>query len=148
MRRKVKRGKENAVQSLSHVLALNPADTAEKCHRVKEIFSLMKEKKHKYGQGYELSVLGTLTMLDLSVETVVDEIIQADEYLKQQKGFGSFAMGDNMRRMYAALMVMDTHIPPAARSHESLVDSVLALVIAMEVCMMILMTTAICTSSN
>ncbi|WP_461882592.1 hypothetical protein [Fusicatenibacter sp.] len=43
---------------------------------------------------------------------------------------------------------MNTHMPPAARSHKSLVDSVLALVIAMEVCMMILMTTAICTSSN
>ena len=139
---------KNAVQSLSHILAINPADTITKCYSVEKIYSLLKEKKHKYAAGYELAVLGTLSMLDMPAEKIVEDIIEADEYLKGQKGFGNLSMGEGMRRMYAALMVMDTYMPPAAHSHESLVDSVLVFVITMEVCMLILMTAVITTSSN
>lgn len=139
---------KNAVQSLSHILAINTSDTIAKCHMVEEIFSLLKKNKHKYAGEYELAVLGTLSMLDISAEKIVEDIIEADEYLKNQKGFGNLSLGEGMRRMYAALMVMDTYMPPASCSHESLMDSVLALVIAMEVCMLILMTTVIVTSSN
>lgn len=131
---------KNAVQSLSHILAIDPADTRIKCEKVGAIFDILKENKHKYGTGSELTVLGTLSMLDLTAEQAAAEIMEADDYLKLQKGFGTFAMGDNVRRMYAALMVMDTHMPPASHSHESLVNSMLAMVIAMEVCMMIVMT--------
>lgn len=132
---------KNAVQSLSHVLAVNPVDTTEKCQRVEDIFNQLKEQKHKYPSGFELAVLGTLAMLNVSTETLVEEIIDADDFLKKQEGFGTFNVGTEKRRMYAALMVMDTHMPPADTAHESLVNSVLALVIAMEVCVLILMTT-------
>lgn len=139
---------KNAVQSLSHVLAIDPADTQSKCRKVEAIFNILKESKHKYGTGAELTVLGTLSMLDLTAEQAASEIMEADDYLKSQKGFGTFTMGDNVRRMYAALMVMDTHMPPASHSHESLVNSMLAMVIAMEVCMMIVMTTVIVTTTT
>lgn len=137
---------KNAVQSLSHVLAANPVDTTEKCRKVEDIFNQLKERIHKYPNGFELAVLGTLAMLSESTETLVEEIIEADEFLKKQEGFGTFNVGTEKRRMYAALMVMDTHMPPADTAHESLVNSVLALVIAMEGCMLILMTTATTTT--
>jgi hypothetical protein len=50
--------------------------------------------------------------------------------------------------MYAALMVMDAHIPPASRSHQALLNSTLALVIAMEICMILIMTAVITTTTN
>ena len=56
-------------------------------------------------------------------------------------------MGEKRRRMYAALMVMDAHIPPASRSHQALLNSTLALVIAMEICMILIMT-AVITNDN
>ena len=139
---------KNAVQSLSHILAIDPADTQTKCRKVEAIFDILKEKRHKYGTGSELTVLGTLSMLDLTAEQAAAEIMEADDYLKSQNGFGTFTMGDTVRRMYAALMVMDTHMPPASHSHESLVNSILAMVIAMEVCMMIVMTSVIVTAST
>lgn len=139
---------KNALQSLSHILAIGPANTGTKCQKVASICSLLKENKHKYGTGPGLTVLGTLSMLDLTVEQAAAEIMEADDYLKSQKGFGSFSMGDTVRRMYAALMVMDTHMPPASHSHESLVNSVLAMVIAMEVCMMIVMTSVMVTTTT
>lgn len=134
---------KNALQSLSHIMAINPANIQTKCQKLKVIFESLKENKHKYGNGSELTVLGTLSMLELSVEQAVSEIMEADDYLKSKKGFGSFKMGDTVRRMYAALMVMDTHMPPALHSHESLVNSMLSMVIANQVCMMIVMTSAI-----
>lgn len=137
---------KNAVQSLSHILAMNTEDTTEKCRKVVDIFNQLKERKHKYPSGFELAVLGTLAMLNIPTETLVAEIIEADEYLKKQEGFGTFNVGTEKRRMYAALMVMDTHMPPADTAHESLVNSVLALVIAMEVCILILMTTTMTTT--
>lgn len=138
---------KNAVQSLSHILAIDPADTCTKCRKVADIFDILKAGRHKYGTGSELTVLGTLSMLELTAEQAAAEIMEADDYLKSQKGFGAFAMGDTVRRMYAALMVMDAHMPPASHSHESLVNSVLAMVIAMEVCMMIVMTSVIVTTT-
>lgn len=138
---------KNAVQSLSHIMAVNPADAAAKCQKVENIFDTLKTNRHKYGSGYELAVLGTLSMLDLPEAQIAQEIIEADDYLKKAKGFGKFSMGDNMRRMYAALMVMDAHMPPASHSHESLVSAVLALVIAMEICMVILMTSVVLTTT-
>lgn len=139
---------KNAVQSLSHILAIDPADTRVKCRKVADIFDILKDGRHKYGTGSELTVLGTLAMLDLTAEQAAAEIMEADDYLKTQKGFGTLAMGDAVRRMYAALMVMDTHMPPASHSHESLVNSVLAMVIAMEVCMMIVMTSVIAATTT
>lgn len=139
---------KNAVQSLSHILAIDPVDIQTKCQKVKAMFDILKENKHKYGTGSELTVLGTLSMLELSAEQAASEIMEADDYLKSQKGFGSFTMRDTVRRMYAALMVMDTHMPPASHSHESLVNSMLAIVIAMEVCMMIVMTSVIVTTTT
>lgn len=139
---------KNAVQSLSHILAIDRMDTKIKCKKVKDMFDILKENRHKYGTGSELTVLGTLSMLELTAEQAAGEIMEADDYLKSQKGFGSFTMGDTVRRMYAALMVMDTHMPPASHSHESLVNSMLAIVIAMEVCMMIVMTSVIVTTTT
>jgi hypothetical protein len=139
---------KNAVQSLSHVLAAYKRETNAKCDKVKQIWDLLKEEKHKYGTGYELAVLGTLCLLDIPVDTIVEEIIEADGYLKKHKGFGNISLGTKNRLMYAALMVMDAHIPPASRSHESILDSTLAIVIAMEICMIIIITSVAVTSSS
>ena len=144
---KTKFNDNNAMQSVSHVLALDEASTEEKCSRLCNIFNQLKEKRHKYGTGYEMTVLGTMSILDIPVEQIVDEIIEADEFLKQQKGFGDFVMGDKRRRMYAALMVMDSHIPPADRSHKALLNATMTLVIAMQICMLCVMV-AVVGSSN
>jgi hypothetical protein len=139
---------KNAIQTLSHVLSVNKERANVKCDKVKQIWDLLKEKKHKYSTGYELAVLGTLCMLDISVDKIVEEIIEADDYLKQQKGFGNFSLGKKTRLMFAALMVMDAHIPPASLSHESISSSALAIVIAIEICMMIIISSTVIVGST
>ena len=138
---------KNACQSLSHVLSLDPADHVSKCEHIFKIYDLLKAGGHKYGKGYELSVLGTMSTLNVPAELAAEEIMEADDYLKTKKGFGNFTMGSEIRRMYAALMVMDTHMPPADTTHQSLLNSVLTLVIMMEICMMIIITSSITAST-
>ena len=145
---KTKFNGNNAMQSVSHILALDSATTEEKCNRLYRIFDQLKEKKHKYGTGYEMTILGTMSILDIPDEQIVDEIIEADEFLEMQKGFGDFVMGEKRRRMYAALMVMDSHIPPADRSHQALLNTTMTLVIAMQICMICVMSAAVVSSNS
>lgn len=136
----------NAVQSLSHVLTLESSGAEEKCRRVTEIFAGLKDAHHTFGAGYELAVIGTLAMLPLSVDDIVQQVIDADDYLKSKDGFGSLSLGDTARRMYAALMVINVF-----RSHDSMKDntvlsSMLSMTIAVEICMIIMITTCINTA--
>lgn len=138
----------NAVQSLSHVLAVNEKPSAEKCQMVVSIFEELKKAKHKYGMDYMLASLGSLTLLDKPVSQLVQEIIDADEYLKTQKGFGSLSLGSDLRRMYAAQMVLDVHMPQDKNTDSALLGAVLAYTIAMEVCMIIIMSSVAATTVN
>jgi len=137
-------GDMDAIQSLSHVLALNPASTSEKCNRVIKLFNTLKERKHKYGKGFELAVLGTVISQEDSIEAIADKIIEADDFLKPIKGFGSLAMGDIERRMYAALMVIDEDNIQAANGIETTLNATLSTVI--QIFMMVIMVSSITTS--
>lgn len=100
----------NAIQSLSHVLALGKEDALTKCNKVREIKNLLSDKKIKYGKGCELVALGGLALLNEGPEVIVEEIIKADAYLKDARGFGAFGIGETQRYMYAAIMVLSSHV--------------------------------------
>lgn len=140
-------GNQNARQSLSHVLALSNVSAEQKCQKASAIWRGMKEAKHKYGTGSEISLLGSLAGLALSAEEIVNEMLEADDYLKQQKGFGDFSMGASVRRMIAGLMVMNTHQPKDTAACDSAVQSSLMMVIQMEICMLVMVSTMAATSA-
>ena len=52
----------NAVQSLSHVLALCEGSAETKCDRAMELFYKLKDQGYKYGTGYELATLGVSSL--------------------------------------------------------------------------------------
>lgn len=139
---------KNAVQTLSHFLAAVDERASAKCERVKKIWDLLKENKHKYSSGYELAVLGTLCMLDIPTDKIVEEIIVADAYLKEYKGFGNLSLGKKTRLMYGGLMVVNTYLPPAYLGNESILASSLATVTAMEICMLVVVSSTAVTSAS
>ena len=98
----------NAVQSLSHILALDSQDANLKCSKVIRIFEQLKSLHHKFGTGIELASLGALSLIDLPENEIVNAIIEVDEYLKLHKGFGNMSLGKKTRRLYAAQIVADT----------------------------------------
>lgn len=131
---------KNVIQSLSHVLAINDADAAVKCERVKVIYNRLKDEKHKYASGFEMAVLGSMLITGLSDEEIVSGIIEADEYLRGEKGFGNFTLGGSLRRMYAAQTILDVYRKNDDKAHTEILGSSLAVTIAAEICMILIIT--------
>ena len=138
----------NAVQSLSHVLCVIPGTAEEKCAKFNQIFDGLKQKKHKYGSGYELAILGALVTVSVSEEQIVQDIIDADDYLKTLKGFGDMSLGSTRRRMYAVLQVLDEYRQEPSLEGNMVLTSMLAITILAEICMLIAVTSIISTSSS
>ena len=139
----------NAVQSLSHVLTLCVGEAQAKCDRVSAIYDALVVKGLSYGKDYELASLGALVNIDMTPEELADEIADADQFLKQCKGFGDWSVGQKSRLMFAALMAAQAYAPCSKVMDLSVMGGSLAMVIAEEVCLMAT-TMMICstTSSN
>ncbi len=104
---KTKFKRSNGTQSVSQVLALSTMDITVKCQRLIDIYDALKAAKCGIGSGYrEFSILACLAATEISVDELVQEIVEADLYIKSQKGFGSFSLDTTKRRLYAALMVL------------------------------------------
>lgn len=95
----------NAVQSLSHTLALGEESSVEKCNKVINIFDQLKYRNCKFGTGVELSVLGLLAITAEDIDLAVNDIVDVNEYLLSCKGFGAFGMGKTQRIMYSTILV-------------------------------------------
>lgn len=104
-----------------------------------DIFDALKQQKRKYGTSYELASLGAIVSLDLSINDIVNEIIEVDDFLKEQKEFGAFGIGNTQRLMYAALLVMDTYMPDSKTMQNSVMGSTLSMVIAQQTAMLTIM---------
>lgn len=122
----------NAVQSLSHILALGEGTAEEKCTKAMELYEYLKSKGRKYGTSYELATLGVLAMSDADVITLAQDIIEVDDYLRSQKGFGSFGIGAKQRLMYAGILTMCDYMPELQPMKTAALNGVVSLVIAQQ----------------
>ena len=100
----------NAVQSLSQVLALGDGMAAEKCSKTLALFDRLKERGYKYGTSYELPTLGVLALSEGDVRDIVSDMMEADDFLAGQKGFGAFGVGKRQRLMYAGMLVQAEYL--------------------------------------
>ncbi len=122
----------NAVQGLSHTLALGEEEAEEKCRRTLEIFTKLKEKGCRYGTGAELSTLGLLALMGREPEEVASDIALVNDFLLSCKGFGAFGIGKAQRIMYAALLVAkecEKEVEDSA-VNTALVNSITSIIIA------------------
>lgn len=123
----------NAVQSLSHVLALGDGSAEQKCQKVLDLYRYLKKNKYKYRTSYELATLGVLALLDTDIETLGKDIMEVDDFLKTQKGFGSFGIGGRQRLMYAGMLTMCDYVPNVQTMQTAALNGIIALVIAQQV---------------
>ena len=129
----------NEIQGLSMVLALMEGTPEEKCDKAIHLFNEFLARKVKYGNEYnELASLGILIDLDVDDTTLVDEILETEEYLSKVKGFGSWTLNKKQRLMFAAMLVGDCHESKnSTYAATSTVNSSVAAIIAEEVALMV-----------
>lgn len=139
---------QNAVQTLSHVLSLYSEAADVKCRKVIDIFDEFDRTGHKYGKGFELANLGVFQSLDFPVQKLVETANEADECLKEKKGFGDMTLGAKLRRLYAVQIAIDILAEGSTETNTVCMGAMLATAIQMEILMMVLMMTAVSASTT
>lgn len=117
----------NMVQTLTHVIALNDGDCNVLCDRVLALREKFKESGNRWGYSYELPMLGTLALDQRRDETIIEDSIACDDYLKSQSGFGFFSSVSRPQRlMYAAMCTMDAPEVTSVSAATSTISAILA----------------------
>lgn len=125
----------NAVQSLSHVLALSAGSAEDKCRVTLELFRNLKAEGYKYGTDYELATLGVLATIPVDQEVVMADIMEVDDFLSAQKGYGIFGIGKKQRLMHAGMIVTSDYIGRSDAMHTAAIGGTISLIAAQQAAM-------------
>ena len=138
---------DNEFQGLSEILALTDGDIREKTDKVVALYKTITAHGIKWGDSYnEFGSLGSLIDLEVDNDTLVNEIVEVNEYLKKCKGFGSWTLDNKQRLMFSAMLLGGAYAEEKQIINRSAVNSTVAMIIAEEVALMICM--MICMSST
>ncbi|MGN0324073.1 MAG: DUF4003 family protein [Oliverpabstia sp.] len=125
----------NAVQSLSHVLALGEGRAEDKCRATIELFCNLKARGYKYGTDYELATLGILALLPTDSDTIMTDIMEVDDFLSTQKGYGFFGIGRKQRIMHAGMIVASDYTGQSDAMHTAAIGGTISLIAAQQAAM-------------
>lgn len=125
----------NAVQSLSHVLALSEGRAEDKCNATMELYGSLKAKGYKYGTDYELATLGVLATLPADRSAVMTDIMEADDFLADQKGYGFFGIGRKQRLMHAGMIVTSDYMGQSGAMQTAAIGGTISLIAAQQAAM-------------
>ena len=125
----------NAVQSLSHILALCDGQAEEKCERTIILFNKLKAAGHKYGTEYELPTLGVLAMTDGDADEIIREMIEIDAWLSTQSGFGFFSSISKKQRLMYVGILAQKDFAQNGTMETAAINSTISLILAQEVAM-------------
>ncbi len=122
----------NAVQSLSHVLALSEGTIESKCSASLALYNELKSKGYKYTTSYGLATLGVAALLPTDRKYIVNDIIDVDKFLSKQKGYGFFGLDSRQRLMHATMLVTSDYVGTEGSPELASVVSTLSLIAAQQ----------------
>ena len=130
---------KSSMLTLAQMMVLG-GNTDDCVAKLKDLSRALRKRKIKLDGAYTLPSLGVLGLLDVSHQTLVEEIAEARDYLRGQKGLGHFTVNTQELMLYAVALVTISHI----NSGEGMVmagvtTSVTNLIIAQQVAMMVAM---------
>ena len=94
---------------------------------------------------------GSMYMMGIEKEAWLANIIEVDDYLKQQKGFGVFGVDSHQRLMYATMLVMNQYEQDDSNVQMTMLNNAIATIIAEYTAMLTTLTVVMLvttTSSN
>ena len=128
----------DTAQSAALVLSMSRKPVEQKVESFISFYKALKEVKHATSKEKAMSVYAAFTDLDVPRELLVNEIGEADEWLKHQKGYGFLSSSDVRRVMAAALVLQQHELQTAVPAHTE-VATVVSQLIAEEVIFMMIM---------
>ena len=125
---------KNAVQTVSHILAMTEGAPEAKVGRMLEMFDMFTAAGRKYGKHYELPMLAAISVIEADEKELVDTVIEIDEMLSGQKGYGALSLDKKTRLMHAAMLAADLY-EDTDNAQAAVSASALAVIAAQEAAM-------------
>lgn len=140
----------NAVQSLSHVLALGEGCAEVKCAKLKELFEKLKARNYKYGTEYELATLGALSIQSQNVTQLVEDVTEIADYLEKQEGYGFFGPSKKERLVHATMLVCKAYGNQSQIVNSTIITGTIAMIAAQQaaLCAAVAASTAAACAAN
>ncbi len=98
----------DAKRALCHILSLYEDMPKNKVEQTISLYNELFTKKHTFGKDMELAVLGALAASGKNIYDMASEIVEVDEWLSKQPGFGVLSgISTVHRRMYAGILSLE-----------------------------------------
>ena len=100
---------KNAMQTVSHILAMTDGAPEEKVDRIVRMYDMFKKSGHKFGKHEELPMLAAISVIEADEKEIVDTAVEIDDLLSEQKGYGALSLSKKIRLMHAAMLTADLY---------------------------------------
>lgn len=100
---------KNAMQTVSHILAMTDGVPEEKVDRIVRMYDMFKKSGHKFGKHEELPMLAAISVIEADEKELVDTAVEIDDLLSEQKGYGALSLSKKIRLMHAAMLTADLY---------------------------------------
>lgn len=117
----------DAAQSVSQVLCTAAGEPEEKVRRVTDLYSALLEADVKYGKSGDLAPLAALSLADVPISVLTEEIKEAYLFLETQKGYGS---KDKEQRALHAVMIVSNQYAGTKQVNAAVLTNTLEMLIA------------------
>ena len=128
---------DDGAYELCEVLAVSYGDMTDKCDKAIKLYKALAKNGADYGSGYVVSSLGSLIDADIEPDKLAQEIVEAEQYLKKQKGFADGTMDKKTRVLYAALLTSGVYGNSKKQAGNSAITNTLSIVWAQKIAKMI-----------
>ena len=125
----------DAVQTMSHILALAEGDPEEKCGRVAMLYNKLKEAGRKYSKYFELAVLCAASLVNDDADEFIADVISTDEYLSEQEGYNNLLGMDKKTRLMHAVMLVNIDRSGSENTAIAAMTGTLAMIAAQQAAM-------------
>ena len=106
---RIKFSNKSSIQTVSHILSLTNGSAREKVEHMIDLYDMLKDAGKKYGVYTELATLAAVSILDDDNEKLRDIILQIDDFLSKQKGYGILGIDKKTRLMHATMLTADLY---------------------------------------
>jgi len=133
----------NSLVTLSQMLVLGES-TAECVQNLLKLNKVLRKKKVRLDKTYTLPSLGVLGMFAVDKYAFADDLIEARDYLRSQKGFGAFSVSTQELLLYAVSLITNAYMGDAGNNvvKAGVATSITNLIIAQQVAMIVAISTA------
>ena len=135
-----KRAGGNSVQALCQMLALGGKSDEALDHLI-TLRNSLRSKKIKLDKAYTLPSLGALSLLPVDGDTLVSDILEAQSYLRSQKGFSPFTVSTQELLLFSSGIISYAYSEDVKGTiAASISTGIASIIIAQQISMIVLMT--------